>query len=63
MVVETAMPTPHSPAIDPFIEKTGIWGDFHASLIAAIRDQLNERLPENYAATIEARPSHARQRP
>ena len=47
------MPTPFSPAMDPYIERTGIWGDFHASLIAGIRSQLNERLPKGYVATIE----------
>ena len=49
------MPTPFSPAMDPYIERTGIWETCHAALIAAISDQLNERLPRGYVATIEER--------
>ena len=41
--------------MDPYIERTGIWETFHAALIAAISDQLNERLPRGYVATIEER--------
>src|SRR5437762_2971112 len=47
-----AMPPPF-PGMDPFIESSGIWGDFHASLLAAIRADLNAHLPKGYAASIE----------
>ena len=47
------MPTPFSPAMDPYIERTGIWRDFHHGLIAAIQEQLNQRLPKGYVATVE----------
>jgi hypothetical protein len=40
--------------MDPYIESSGRWGDFHDSTIAAIRGQLNARLPKGYAATTEA---------
>jgi hypothetical protein len=39
--------------MDPYIEASGLWGDFHGSMLAAIRAELNQRLPEGYAATIE----------
>ena len=46
------MPSPF-PGMDPYIEASGLWGDFHASLAAALRDELNARLPKGYAASIE----------
>ena len=49
------MPTPFSPAMDPQIERAGIWETFHGSLVSRIADQLNERLPENYVAVPEIR--------
>ncbi len=46
------MPSPF-PGMDPYIESSGRWGDFYGSMIAAIRGQLNARLPEGYAANID----------
>jgi hypothetical protein len=46
------MPSPF-PGMDPYIESSGMWGDFHGSLLGAIRADLNTRLPEGYAASIE----------
>jgi hypothetical protein len=39
--------------MDPYIESSGRWGDFHGSMIVAMRAALNERLPEGYAAEID----------
>ena len=47
------MPTPFSPAMDPQIERAGIWSDFHHELISSIRAQLNTRLPRGYATIVE----------
>lgn len=38
--------------MDPYIEGW-IWGDFHASLISAMRAQLNGNLPKRYIANTE----------
>jgi hypothetical protein len=46
------MPSPF-PGMDPYIESSGMWGDFHGSLLAAIRGDLNAHLPRGYAASIE----------
>jgi hypothetical protein len=46
------MPSPF-PGMDPFIEASGLWGDFHGGMLAAIRAELNQRLPRGYAATID----------
>jgi hypothetical protein len=46
------MPSPF-PGMDPYIESSGRWGDFHGSLLGAIRADLNARLPDGYAASIE----------
>jgi hypothetical protein len=39
--------------MDPYIESSRMWGDFHGSMLGAIRAELNARLPEGYAASIE----------
>jgi hypothetical protein len=39
--------------MDPYIESSGMWGDFHLGLIAAARAELNARLPPGYAASSE----------
>jgi hypothetical protein len=39
--------------MDPYIESSGMWGDFHGSLLTFIRTELNAHLPEGYAASIE----------
>jgi hypothetical protein len=46
------MPSPF-PGMDPYIESSGIWGDFHGSMLAAIRADLNARLPTGYSASLE----------
>ena len=46
------MPSPF-PGMDPYIEASGEWGDFHTSLLAAIRGKLNALLPRRYRAKID----------
>ena len=46
------MPSPF-PGMDPYIEASGLWGDFHMGMLGAIRAQLNARLPEGFAAAFE----------
>jgi len=41
--------------MDPFIEAAGIWSTFHHAFLTACHDQLNERLPESYVATLGER--------
>lgn len=41
------------PGMDPYIEASDVWGDFHTSLLTAIREQLNARLPKRFVAKIE----------
>ena len=63
------MPSPF-PGMDPYIESSGGWGDFHTCLIAAIRGKLNAILPRRYRARVDvfvfihvpARPSRKRRR-
>ena len=43
------------PGMDPYLEAPWIWPDFHNSLADEIRRTLNERLPKNYFAQLEAR--------
>ena len=45
------MPSPF-PGMDPYIESSGRWGDFHTSMLVAMRAALNERLPKGYAAEV-----------
>lgn len=46
------MPSPF-PGMDPYIEATGEWGDFHTSLLAAMRGKLNAVLPRRYRAKVD----------
>jgi hypothetical protein len=46
------MPSPF-PGIDPFIESSGYFAEFHGSLMVEIRNELNKRLPRGYAATLD----------
>lgn len=46
------MPSPF-PGMDPYIEASGDWGDFHTSLLAAMRARLNAVLPSRYRAKID----------
>jgi hypothetical protein len=42
--------------MDPYLEAPDIWPDFHDSLAATIRAELNARLPEPYYARLQMRP-------
>ena len=44
------------PGMDPYLEAPDIWPDFHHSLAATIRAELNARLPEPYYARLQMRP-------
>jgi hypothetical protein len=46
------MPSPF-PGVDPYLEQSGRWPDFHASVVTYARDALNERLPSQYVASID----------
>jgi len=39
--------------MDPYIESSGLWGDFHIAMIIAMRTALNALLPEGYAASAD----------
>jgi hypothetical protein len=41
------------PGMDPYLEISGDWRDFHARMLNACADQLSDRLPEGYIARIE----------
>ena len=49
------MPNPYSPAMDPQIERAGIWEIFHSNFIARLGDLLNQTLPDNYVAVSKGR--------
>ena len=48
------MPSPF-PGMDPYLEASHIWEDFHASLANEIRDQLTPRLRPRYVAALTPR--------
>ncbi|MDB5331237.1 MAG: hypothetical protein JWP03_2388 [Phycisphaerales bacterium] len=48
------MPSPF-PGMDPYIEACGRWPGLHLHLIIRCADQLNERLPSQYVATLGER--------
>jgi hypothetical protein len=41
------------PGMDPYLEISGDWRDFHARFLNSCADALAERLPKNYVARIE----------
>jgi hypothetical protein len=41
--------------MDPYIEARGLWGDFHAELIAEIKRALAAQVPERYLVRVEER--------
>jgi len=41
--------------MDPYIEQSEYWHDFHTALMAILRVQLNHKLPPGYAAFLEER--------
>lgn len=43
------------PGMDPYLEAPWIWPDFHNSFADEIRRMLNEQLPKQYFAQLEAR--------
>jgi hypothetical protein len=43
------MPSPF-PGMDPYIEASGLWGDFHGRLAAAQCEELNAALPPGFVA-------------
>ena len=46
------MPSPF-PGMDPYLEISGDWRDFHARFLNGCADTLADQLPENYVARIE----------
>lgn len=48
------MPSPF-PGMDPYLEISGDWRDFHARFLTGCADAIAERLPRNYVARIEER--------
>ncbi|HEX5444236.1 MAG TPA: DUF4058 family protein, partial [Pirellulales bacterium] len=48
------MPSPF-PGMDPYLEPSACWPDFHATFINYLRNSLNDRLPDSYDARIEER--------
>lgn len=48
------MPGPF-PGMDPYLEQSGGWGDFHHEFISCLRGALALRLPDSYDARIEER--------
>ncbi len=48
------MTTPF-PGMDPYLEHPAIWPDVHNSLIAALRDDLSERIAPEYFVGLEER--------
>jgi hypothetical protein len=43
------------PGMDPFIEASGLWEDFHAALIADIKNALSLSVPERYVVRFGER--------
>ncbi len=48
------MPSPF-PGMDPYLESSGAWPDFHSAFMVYCRDLLNDHLPDHYSAFIEER--------
>ncbi len=48
------MPSPF-PGMDPYLEISGDWRDFHSRFLNVCADALAEQLPENYIVRIEER--------
>src|SRR4051794_10259757 len=41
--------------MDPYIESSGLWRNFHANLIIQIQDALADRVPDHYLVRAEER--------
>ena len=48
------MPSPF-PGMDPYLEEPGGWLDVHNTVIAYLRDDLNERIGGRYTARCDER--------
>lgn len=48
------MPSPF-PGMDPYLEQSGAWSDFHSTFINYLRNTINDRLPGAYDARIQER--------
>lgn len=48
------MPSPF-PGMDPYLEQSGAWSDFHSTFINYLRNAINDRLPGAYDARIQER--------
>ncbi|HJT31909.1 MAG TPA: DUF4058 family protein [Pirellulales bacterium] len=48
------MPSPF-PGMDPYLEQSACWRDFHLTFINYLRNAINDRLPPKYDARIEER--------
>ncbi|HEV3144129.1 MAG TPA: DUF4058 family protein [Gemmataceae bacterium] len=46
------MPSPF-PGMDPYVEASGVWGDFHTTFLVAIKAKLNAVLPRRFQAKVE----------
>jgi hypothetical protein len=43
------------PGMNPYLEDTRLWGDFHHTFISVLRAEINQVLPINYLASVEER--------
>lgn len=48
------MPSPF-PGMDPYLESSACWPDFHVEFITCLRKALNDRLPDTYDARVQER--------
>lgn len=48
------MPGPF-PGMDPYLEQSGAWGDFHHEFISCLRAAISVHLPQSYDARIQER--------
>lgn len=48
------MPSPF-PGMDPYLEQSGAWGDFHLEFISCLRGALRRGLPKHYNVRIQER--------
>ena len=46
------MPSPF-PGMDPYLEISGDWRDFHARFLNGSAEEISDQLPENYVSRIE----------
>ena len=43
------------PGMNPYLESSGLWPDFHNGLIGQLRDVLGPQLPDNYRIALQQR--------